>query len=190
MLVSVASIMRPNDPKNMTELNFENSEDLFGKWQNSGFAKVDGSIEPEMNRADKDATLTYGLNFQAREQSTYSYDKDMIKQGVCIQFQNTQHYSLTFRIKVIGFDEDDEDNNPTFVVRLAKNVNEGGTNSTSTATTEKPSNATAAPSTNGTVSETAEARAEDEPEIKTMKIFDIAQYGSTFEDAKEFNDVT
>lgn len=190
MLVSVASIMRPNDPKNMTELNFENSEDLFGKWQNSGFAKVDGSIEPEMNRADKDATLTYGLNFQAREQSTYSYDKDMIKQGVCIQFQNTQHYSLTFRIKVIGFDEDDEDNNPTFVVRLAKNVNEGGTNSTSTATTEKPSNATAAPSTNGTTQETAEARAEDEPEWKTMKIFDISQYGSTFEDATEFNDVT
>ena len=113
----------------------------------------------------------------------------MIKQGFCSNFQNTQHYSLTFRIKVVGFIKDDGDNNPTFVVRLAKTVNMGGT-ATTTATTEKPSNATAAPSTNGTVSETAEARAEDEPEIKTMKIFDIAQYGSTFEDAKEFNDVT
>ena len=115
----------------------------------------------------------------------------MIKQGFCYNFQNTQHYSLTFRIKVVGFDEDDGDNNPTFVVRLAKTVNTGGTaTTTATATTEKPSNATAAPSTNETVSETAEARAEDEPEIKTMKIFDIAQYGSTFEDATGFNDVT
>ena len=90
---------------------------------------------------------------------------------------------------MVGFIKDDGDNNPTFVVRLAKTVDMGGTTTTN-ATTEKPSNATAAPSTNGTVSETAEARAEDEPEIKTMNIFDIAQYGSTFEDAKEFNDVT
>ena len=86
---------------------------------------------------------------------------------------------------MIGFDED-KDNNPTFVVRLAKTIKTGGT----TTTTEKPSNATAAPSTNGTMSEAAEARAEEEPELKTLKIFDIAQYGSTFEDAKEFNDVT
>ena len=90
---------------------------------------------------------------------------------------------------MVGFIKNDGDNNPTFVVRLAKTVNMGGT--ATTTTTEKPLNATAAPSTNGTVSEAAaEARAEDEPEIKTMKIFDIAQYGSTFEDAREFNDVT
>ena len=68
MLVSVASITRPSDPKNVTELNFENSDELFGKWKNSGFQVVDGSdgahyIEP----TDKDATLTYDLDFQARE---------------------------------------------------------------------------------------------------------------------------
>ena len=67
MLVSVASIMRPGDPKNTTELNFENSDELFGKWDNSGFQRVDGSdgahyVEPTA----KNATLTYSLYFQAR----------------------------------------------------------------------------------------------------------------------------
>ena len=66
--MSVASIMRPSDPKNTTELDFENSDDLFGKWGNSGFQKVDGAygahyVEP----TDQNATLTYGLDFQARE---------------------------------------------------------------------------------------------------------------------------
>ena len=86
----------------------------------------------------------------------------------------------------MGFHADDEDNNPTFVVRLTKTENTGGVDMNTTTTTENPSNGTVAQSTN----ETAEARAEDEPEMKTLKIFDIAQYGSTFEAATEFNDVT
>ena len=90
----------------------------------------------------------------------------------------TQHYMLTFRIKVVGYDPR-KDTNPTFVVRLTKSVNAGSTNATVTETTEKPSNATAAPATNGTAM-AAEARAADEPGVKTLKIFDIAQYGSTF----------
>ena len=70
MLVSVASIMRPSDPQNISELNFENSDELYGKWQNSGFGIVDGAdgahyIEP----TNGTATLTYNLNFQARERA-------------------------------------------------------------------------------------------------------------------------
>ena len=94
---------------------------------------------------------------------------------------------LTFRIKVVGYDADG-DKNPSFVVRLTKSVSAGSTNATTTATTEKPSNATAAPATNGTQM-AAEARAADEPGVKTLKIFDIAQYGSTFEEATDFNEV-
>ena len=95
---------------------------------------------------------------------------------------------LTFRIKVVGYDADGA-NNPSFVVRLTKSVSAGSTNATTTATTEKPSNATAAPATNGTAM-AAEARAAaDEPVVKTLKIFDIAQYGSTFEEATDFNEV-
>ena len=72
--MSVASIMRPSDPKNTTGLDFENSTDLFGKWGNSGFQKVDGAdgahyVEPTNTAfsTDQNATLTYGLDFQARE---------------------------------------------------------------------------------------------------------------------------
>ena len=72
--MSVASIMRPSDPKNTTGLDFENSSDLFGKWGNSGFQKVDGAdgahyVEPTNTAfsTDQNATLTYGLDFQARE---------------------------------------------------------------------------------------------------------------------------
>ena len=96
---------------------------------------------------------------------------------------------LTFRIKVVGYDADGA-NNPSFVVRLTKSVSAGSTNATTTATTEKPSNATAAPATNGTAAMAAEARAAaDGQGVKTLKIFDIAQYGSTFEEATDFNEV-
>ena len=95
---------------------------------------------------------------------------------------------LTFRIKVVGYDADGN-NNPSFVVRLTKSVNGSSTNATTTATTENPSNATAAPATNGTAM-AAEARAAaDGQGVKTLKIFDIAQYGSTFEEATDFNEV-
>ena len=96
---------------------------------------------------------------------------------------------LTFRIKVVGYDADGN-NNPSFVVRLTKSVSAGSTNATTSATTEKPSNATAAPATNGTATATnGTAMAAGEPVVKTLKIFDIAQYGSTFEEATDFNEV-
>ena len=96
---------------------------------------------------------------------------------------------LTFRIKVVGYDADGN-NNPSFVVRLTKSVSAGSTNATTTATTEKPSNATAAPATNATAAPATNGTAmAEEQGMKMLKIFDIAQYGSTFEEATDFNEV-